>query len=365
MQKRYNICLIFFKFFCFFCACKLITIRKCLRHTYKLKNLKSIKINNIVKDLIIFNKKEKNMTRMQTVWNYFSGLIYRQFGCHVELTHCLDEAQSSSNEILDIIMNYKNARLIVMQNDLFLPIVKNDHLYGYICVVEGIKLQSNQVDKISILMDLLIRSVIIAEHKKQTLDHIEISLKKQIKKEVDYIQPKLLNVFPFPSTMSFNPKYPVFILAHNPQAAIKKAYNIHTQSQSLQFLSVDRSNQDRLHYPKFISYLGQVTIYIPEITQLPLNIQKSLEKYFQSIYSYTGLCLPRIVAATTKDISNLSKIQKLIDQQIIYKPLLCHLAQSRITLLESDQKSCSSNDIQKFIRYLFCKEDIMKNVRFI
>ena len=222
---------------------------------------------------------------MQTVWNYFSGLVYRQFGCHVELTYFLDEAKPSSHEILDIIMDHKSARFIVIQNDLFFPIVKNDYLYGYICILEGIKLQSDQVDKISMLADLLIRSVVIAEHKKQVISHIEISLKKQIEKEVSSIQPKPLNVFPFPRTMSFNPKYPVFILAHNSQAAMKQAYRIHTQSQSLQFLSIDCANQNRLYYPKFISYLGQITIYIPEITQLPLQIQKSLEKYF-SIYLF-------------------------------------------------------------------------------
>ena len=138
-------------------------------------------------------------------------------------------------------------------------------------------------------------------------------------------------------------------------------------------------------YPELISYLGHITIYIPEITKLPLTLQKSLEKYFQSFYQHAKFRCPRIIVATTKSICKLDEIQRLIDQKLIYKPLLCHLVRSRVLHASTLQSSAhrvnqtgveqasadqthpfqEPKDIQNLIRYLFHTENVMDNVIFM
>ena len=185
-------------------------------------------------------------------------------------------------------------------------------------------------------------------------------------------------IFPLSNAVSIDPRYPVFILAHDKEVAIKKAYNIHVQSQLLQFLQIDQVNQDQLLYPELISYLGHLTVYIPEITSLSLVIQKSLEKYFRCFYQYAKFRCPRIIAATTKPIYRLTEIQNLINQKVIYKPLLCYLVQSRIihSMSQTDvsqahhqtdvfQDKFCNKDIQDFIHYLFHTENKMDNVIFM
>ncbi len=304
-------------------------------------------------------------TPVQIVWDRFASLVQRQFGCHVELTD-LNNEQNPPYKILNIILSHKEAQLITMQNDLLIPITKNDHLYGYINIVDGITLPPHKIKKVQMLADLLVRSVVIAEHKKQVIRDIENLLKEQIKKtkQINHIKPQALAVQPLPHAL-FSSKHPVFILANNPEKALQQAYKIHVQSQSLQFISIDKKNKDQLHYPEFISYLGNVTVYVPEITHLSKVLQKSLEKYlaFQSLYSYQSvkLCYPRIIAATTQNIQSL---QKAIRVQRLNKSLLCHLSKSRIVTPSNSTHLQPHKDIQNFIRHLFHKENAMDNVIF-
>ncbi len=367
------------------------------------------------------------MKRIQTVWDHFSGLVYRQFGCHTSLTHFLNSKKLPKKEILEAVIKHKRARIIFIQDDLIFPITKNgtmdknrphnplpnedplnedhldgdhldgSHLYGYISIFKGIKLLPDQIEKIQMLIDLLIRSVLLAEHKKQVTSNIETFLtqqvklmKKQSKKPPQ--NPTLITnsyedkVFSLSNAVSIDPRYPVFILAHDKKAAIQEGYNIHVQSQLLQFLHIGQLNQDQLLYPELISYLGHVTVYIPEITKLPLTLQKSLEKYFQSFYQHAKFTCPRIIVATTQPICKLDEMQRLIDQKLIYKPLLCHLVRSRV-LHTSTLQNCvhrhvnqtsvnhtnvghtqplqDSKDIQNLIRYLFHTENAMDNVIFM
>ena len=342
------------------------------------------------------------MNRIQTVWDHFSGLVHRQFGCHVGLTHFLDQKRLPKKEILDTVIKHKKARIIFIQDDLIFPITKNDHLnknhsdecylYGYISVFKGITLLPNQIEKIQMLIDLLIRSVVLAEHKKQVTNNIEIFLNQQVKlmkklnQKKDRKQsqsPIHINnshqgkVFSLSNAVSTDPRYPVFILAHNKQVAIKEAHKIHVQSQLLQFFHINHINQDQLLYPELISYLGHLTVYIPEITLLPMVIQKSLEKYFHCFHLHAKFRCPRIIAATTRPIYKLNEIQNLIDQKVIYKPLLCHLVRSRVlhtrvphgvqTHHQTDvlQGKFHNKDIQNFIHYLFHTENTMDNVIFM
>ena len=109
------------------------------------------------------------------------------------------------------------------------------------------------------LIDLLIRSVLLAEHKKQVTSNIETFLDQQVKlmrkqKERQVKSPSqspihLTNsqenkVFSLSNAVSIDPRYPVFILAHDKKTAIQEAYNIHVQSQLLQFSSY-RPTQSR------------------------------------------------------------------------------------------------------------------------
>ena len=354
------------------------------------------------------------MSRIQTVWSHFSGLVHRQFGCYVALNHFLDPKKLPKKDILDTVIKHKKAKFIFVQDDLIFPITKNHfdgghfdsnhsedaHLYGYISVFKGISLLPNQIEKIQMLIDLLVRSVVLAEHKKQVTSNIENFLNQQIKLMKKQSQEKIKKpsipvtrshqgkIFSLSNAVSIDPRYPVFILAHNKKVAIKEAYNIHVQSQLLQFLHIDQVNQDQLLYPEFISYLGHLTVYIPEITSLPLVIQKSLEKYFRCFYQHAKFRCPRIVAATTKPIYKLNEIQNLIDQKIIYKPLLCYLVRSRVLHTSHDmfhtgvphtsvphtevfphhnvsQDKFYNKDIQNFIHYLFHTENTMDNVVFM
>ena len=131
------------------------------------------------------------MKRIQTVWDHFSGLVHRQFGCHAALTHFLDTKKLPQKEILETVIKHKKARVIFIQDDLIFPITRNNHLnqkhldedhqshledvhlYGYISVFKGISLLPNQIEKIQMLIDLLVRSVVLAEHKKQVTSNIE------------------------------------------------------------------------------------------------------------------------------------------------------------------------------------------------
>ena len=366
------------------------------------------------------------MKRIQTVWDHFSSLVYRQFGCHTSLTHFLNSKKLPKKEILEMVIKNKRARIIFIQDDLVFPITKTgsknsstdknrlnkdyltplnnedhldgtpldeNHLYGYISIFKGIKLLPDQIEKIQMLIDLLIRSVLLAEHKKQVTSNIETFLEQQVRLMKNQSKKQPTNssqvpthianshkdkVFSLSNAVSIDPRYPVFILAHDKKTATQEAYNIHVQSQLLQFLHIGQLNHDQLLYPELISYLGHITIYIPEITTLPLTVQMSLEKYFQSFYQYAKFRCPRIIVATTQPICKLDEMQRLIDQKLIYKPLLCHLVRSRV-LHACALQNCvhhvqqanhthpprESKDIQNLIRYLFHTENMMDNVIFM
>ena len=64
------------------------------------------------------------MNRIQTVWDHFSGLVNRQFGCQTSLTHFLNSKKLPKKEILESVIKHKRAKIIFMQDDLIFPITK-------------------------------------------------------------------------------------------------------------------------------------------------------------------------------------------------------------------------------------------------
>lgn len=305
---------------------------------------------------------------IQKIITRFTHLIYRQFNCCVEFVDLLssDFSQKAEKEMLEAVLQHKTARLIIFDNDLIIPITKENRIYAYVRFLEGITLHPDQVEQIQMLTDLLIRSVVIAQYKKQMFKDMENFLKDQIRRQVQEQNQKTPDKkFQATSPFSFSDihpksfKQPILILARVQPSAEKYARHIHFHSQAVKFLPILEFHQDHLKSLDFISCLGNNTIYIPEVTTLSLDVQKVLEEYLdlQSLSSYQHKPhSPRLIVSTTKTIQNL---KKLVDKNKIRKNFLRALSQSKITMPPNE---FCHKDIQAIADYLFHNKNFMKNV---
>lgn len=304
---------------------------------------------------------EEGTGMIKKVIDRFTQLIDRQFGHHVVFIDLLNDSSTPPpTDELEAVVKHKKARLIILNNDLVIPITQHHRLYGYVRVFEGLTLHPDKVEQVQMLTDILVRSVVITQHKKHILDAMEDFLKNHLKKERKKPDPQFTQNISSPLCITpTGHKQPVLILASTKESAQQQAQNIYLQSRAFNFLPISKEHQEKLKYPEFITYLGHSTVYIPEITQISLTVQKSLQQYLelQSLYSYKHRFYgPRIIVATT---TKPQFLKKLVEKGFIRKKLLCYLSQSKICTSESRGK-----DIQDLADYLFHENNVKENVIF-
>ena len=135
------------------------------------------------------------MKKAEKIIHRFAQMIDRQFGLSIAFIDLLKKPASPLKDILETVLKYKKARFLIVDNDLIIPITQSDRLYGYVRIFDGVSLHPDQVEHIQMLTDLLIRSVVVTQHKKQEIDNIEKFLKKQVQKKKYDIKDNVIFLF--------------------------------------------------------------------------------------------------------------------------------------------------------------------------
>src|SRR5262249_24069950 len=110
--------------------------------------------------------------------------------------------------------------------------------------------------------------------------------------------------------------FPFLIECNKPEDIFKMALEIHTRAARYAFLTFADLHASALADPKSIDSLGQVTIFIPELSLLTFAQQDCLLQYFEQSRSAEG---PQFISGSTLPLQELKKFCKVM------APLLNHL----------------------------------------
>ncbi|MCB0393200.1 MAG: hypothetical protein KDD25_01500, partial [Bdellovibrionales bacterium] len=178
--------------------------------------------------------------RTKVVIDRFSDMVARQYGCGVKFHNLLDPADQPDKPTLELVRRNKLAKVIIQKDDILIPIEKDECLYGLIRIKDALVLGPDTIDKLYDLSEMLVKSVVISELKKQIMERLENYLLAQLSEdEIAYGELKTKNK-EFASQLQMSQrlaeqKVPVLILAKTGAASEELAREIHKNSSCLDF----------------------------------------------------------------------------------------------------------------------------------
>lgn len=102
--------------------------------------------------------------------------------------------------------------------------------------------------------------------------------------------------------------FPFIIEGRNPDDIHKMAFELHYQSGRYAFLSIDDLDWNTLRTPADINNLGAMTMFVPDLNNLPMAIQEILLEYMRAPRTKDS---PQIIAGTCLPVAELKKSPRM------------------------------------------------------
>lgn len=181
---------------------------------------------------------------------------------------------------------------IINENDIYLPIKDEHHLLGIAQIIDGRTLDSDQVSQ----LDELISSIFSGALAMLThIDELDREEARIIETHADNRQELTSNVVQLSHfkrnrekalEVEANSEIPqgditVFIHALNPDQVFKIAHEVYSKTKRFAFLEVSSFSEQEFT-PKLLTTLGNICLFVPEITALTQRQITTLENYLLS-----------------------------------------------------------------------------------
>ncbi len=186
----------------------------------------------------------------------------------------------SEREYLFTVRQNCGSRVLLIQGDLVFPYSDSNQLLGFGMVSGGANLEWNEIERIQFYMDLVARCVVHGQ--RISADRLHLELVKETSKTVVSIQdhpefrgPKMTVV----ANTVVKPDSHYIVEELDPERVRRFAVDIHEKFARLALLSIDDLSQGKNLTLGEIFDLGSMTIYVPDLVQLPLATQRVIEQY--------------------------------------------------------------------------------------
>ncbi len=178
---------------------------------------------------------------------------------------------------------------ILNENDIYLPIKDEHHLLGIAQIVEGKKLDLEQMAQLDVFIDSIFSGALsMLSH----IDDLENEESRIISTHSDQNNELPSNVLQFSKFKQAREKTPlfettpdlpqgditVFIHATNPEQIFKIAHEVYAKTKRFAFLEMSSFKENELS-AKFLESLGNICLFVPEITNLTEKQSTTIEQY--------------------------------------------------------------------------------------
>jgi hypothetical protein len=243
-------------------------------------------------------------------------------------------------DFLDTLKKNSRARVLLIQGDLVFPYSEGSQILGFGLISGGANLDWDEMEDIQMLMDLIARSVIHGQ--KTSADRLHNELVKEASRSVVSIQDhpdfngqEAIVV----SNVKVQPDSHYLVEEQDPERVRRFAVDLNDRFGRQALVSIQDLSPDLFLSLREFFDLGGMTIYIPDLSALPLATQTVVEQYIagQSSMSHT----PLLVIGIRQSLKSLMDAQS-VKTEFETLPML-----SRIQLPSADRAKVDSSKIYK------------------
>lgn len=277
-----------------------------------------------------------------------SNLIKERFDAVITFTDFSSRLRVADAKTIAVVQRNTHSNMIVMGMDIVLPIRSGTNLFGYVTIFNGLNLDQLSIDQIRDVTDLLLtESCALQEksHKLKILEHYltgqmsfqdVIDLKTRLEsEEMKYINPEIAILHD-----DMDSVFPILVESHSEDEAREFAVEIHRTSERSSFLTFEPYLIHELIDLEKIKELGPITLFVPNIRKLPLDIQYTLAAYLRSPTRTT--LHPRLIVAIQENP------ESLIAHGVFDKVLFEKLSAARLKLPPKGTSSMTIEEILGF-----------------
>lgn len=277
-----------------------------------------------------------------------ASLIKGRFDSIITFTDISARLRIADVKTLTAVQRNPSAPMLIMNQDVVFPLRFESHLFGYITLFHGMKLGEAVINQVKDLIDLLMLETCILEDKQQRLKIIDHYLSKEISfDEVVELKDRLLSedIHHISPEISINKEaldsvFPILVESQNDIDGKEFAFEIHRTSERSGFLTYEPYLLTEVSTVESIKAMGPVTLYIPNIKDVPLDIQMVIATFLRSTDRMT--LHPRVIVGIHENP------ESLIQAGVFDRVLFDKLSSARIKLPPKGTSTMSTEEILGF-----------------
>ncbi len=252
-------------------------------------------------------------SKKDRMFQRLANMMKERFDTNITFTDFTSRLRVADVKAVTAVQRNPMASFIATDKDMVLPIRTESQLYGFITLFDGIYLKEAQLEQIRQVTDLLLTESCLLEDKAQRMKVVEhhiktfnslediIDLRTKMKdQEINFINPEIS--IPHENLDSV---FPILIESHSIEDAQELAVEIHRTSNRTSFLTYESYIASELTSVEKIKSLGPITLFIPNLSEVPLDMQMTLESYLH--FSSRTTHHPRIICAVQENPDELVK----------------------------------------------------------
>lgn len=290
----------------------------------------------------------EEISRKDQMFQRLANLIKERFDTNITFTDFSARMRIADIKTVSAVQRNPSAAFIATGRDMVLPINSGTNLYGFITLFDGLKLQESQLTQIRQVTDLLLTEsciledkahrVKILEHHLKTFNSFEevIDLRTRMQdQEIKYVSPEISI-----SHEDLESLFPIIVESHSINEACEFALEIHRTSNRSSFLTFEDYLTTELLSVEKIQSLGPITLFIPNIRDVELDLQLTLEEFLRSSSRTTHH--PRIICGVQDNPEELIKTGEF------HRGLFDKLCSARIKLPPKGTSTMSIEEMMGF-----------------
>jgi hypothetical protein len=285
-----------------------------------------------------------------------ANIVKERFDIVITFTDFSARYRVADMKTINVVQRNSFSNIIIMAQDVVMPIRANSHLFGYVTVFRGMSLDQTSLDQIRDATDLLLTETCQLEEKSHRLKILEhylkdemtfqdvIELKARLERdEIHFLNPEISV-----NHDSLDSVFPILVESHTEAEAKEFALEIHRTSERSSFLTYEEYLANELSEVENLKELGPITLFIPNIRHVSLDIQISLASFLRSPTRST--LHPRIIVAIQESPERLTSLG-IFDNVLFEK-----LSSARLKLPPKGTSAMSIDEILGFFEQTQKKE---------
>lgn len=238
---------------------------------------------------------DEMLDRKDQIFQRLAKLIKCRFGATATFTDITSRMRIADVRTLTTVQRRPSAPLLIIDQDVVFPLRFETHLFGYVTLFNGLKLGETTIDQIKDLIDMLLLETCILEDKQQRLKIIDhylgkelsfdevIELKDRLKSEdIHHIDPEISI-----NKEALDQVFPILVQSQRDAEGKEFALEIHKTTERSGFITYEPYLLSEIATLDSLFEMGPVTLYIPNICLIPLDVQMTLAAFLRSPHRST------------------------------------------------------------------------------